>query len=56
MVFDFELHKAHVCWVGELCDDAKSWEQSTGNKETITNGEKNQSLHEIAERVQAKPT
>ena len=32
MVFDFELHKAHVCRVGELCDDAQSWEQSVGGK------------------------
>lgn len=32
MVFDFELHKAHVGWVGELCDDAQSWEQSVGGK------------------------
>lgn len=32
MVFDFELHKAHVGWMGELCDDAQSWEQSVGGK------------------------
>lgn len=34
MVFDFELHKAHVGWVGELCDDTKSWEQSGEKKHT----------------------
>ena len=28
MVFDFELHEAHVGWVCELSDDTKSWEQS----------------------------
>lgn len=28
MVFYFELHEAHVGWVCELSDDAKSWEQS----------------------------
>ncbi len=27
VVFDFELHKAHVCWVGELSDDAETGEQ-----------------------------
>lgn len=40
VVFDFELHKAHVCWVCELRDDTKSWEQSAGNKETIMNRKK----------------
>ena len=28
MVFDFELHEAHVGRVGELRNDAESWEQS----------------------------
>lgn len=32
MVFDFELHKAHVGRVGEFSDDAKSWEQSGEKK------------------------
>lgn len=32
VVFDFELHKAHVGWVGELSDDAKRREQSGGKK------------------------
>lgn len=32
MVFDFELHKAHVGRVGELRDDTKSWEQSGRKK------------------------
>lgn len=34
VVFDFELHKAHVGWVGELRDDTKSWEQSGEKKHT----------------------
>lgn len=28
MVFDLELHEAHVGRVCELCDDAQSWKQS----------------------------
>lgn len=30
VVFDFELHKPHIGWVGELCDDTQSREQSGG--------------------------
>lgn len=32
VIFDFELHEAHVGWVCELSDDTKSREQS-GDKE-----------------------
>lgn len=32
MVFDFELHKAHVGRMGELRDDAERWEQSGWEK------------------------
>ena len=37
VVFDFELHEAHVGWVGELSDDAEGWEQSgrTEKRDTI---------------------
>lgn len=41
MVFDFELHKAHVGWVGELRDDTKSWEKSGTKKRRVMFTEKN---------------
>ena len=40
MVFDFELHKAHVGRMGELCDDTQSWEQSVRKKNRETQREK----------------
>lgn len=32
VIFDFELHKTHVGWVCELCDDTKTWKQSAEQK------------------------
>lgn len=32
VVFHFELHKAHVGWMCELRDDAKSWKKSGKKK------------------------
>lgn len=60
VVFDFELHKAHVGRVGELCYDTKSWEQSVRKKKRETEREnwlkKLLCECEIAEQVWAKQT
>lgn len=40
MVFDLELHEAHVGRVGELGDDAQGWKQSEGETKDVNLGEK----------------
>jgi len=33
VVFHFELHEAHVGWVGEFGYDTESWKKPLGNSE-----------------------